>query len=108
MYAAFILTDIVHWLQVHQLACPIKEYLHIKCPGCGLQSSLIALLQGDILLSWQYHPATIPLLLFVLFVVLQLLFRFKKGNVIIVSGYIFISAIIASNYIYRIITQTLT
>ena len=104
----FILGDIIHWLRANQLACPVKQYLHISCPGCGMQRSFIALLEGDAAVSFQYHPATVPLLGFFLFAVLQLILKFEKGNKIIVYSYLFVAAIIVCNYIYRIVYHITT
>lgn len=97
-----------NWLQANQLVCPVKKYLHFDCPGCGLQRSFAALLKGDILMSFLFHPVTIPLLLFFLFSALHLKFKFNSGNKIIVYSYLFIAAIIVSNYIYKIVHHHLT
>ena len=35
--------------------CPIKVFLHIDCPGCGLTRATIALLKGDISKSLHYN-----------------------------------------------------
>lgn len=96
--------NFIKWLEAQQLPCPVKYFLHIDCPGCGLQSSFIQLLKGDILLSIQLHPVTGPLLLFLLFCTLHLRYKFKKGNTIVIYSYIFIALITLSNYIYKIIT----
>ncbi|MBL0358852.1 MAG: DUF2752 domain-containing protein [Chitinophagaceae bacterium] len=90
------------------MVCPVKKYLHFDCPGCGLQRSLAALLRGDLALSITLHPVTIPLLLFFLFAVLHLTFKFSRGSKIIVCSYIFVAAIIVTNYIYKIVHQHLT
>ena|ERR1700761_7426168 len=97
--------SMIHWMEAHALPCPVKSFLHIDCPGCGLQRSFIELLKGNIIKSFQYHPATIPLLLFFLFAIAHLFVRFKKGNQIIVAGYIFIALIVLTNYVYKIIYQ---
>ena len=99
--------NIIHWLETNQLLCPVKNYLHIPCPGCGFQTSFIALLKGDIISSFQYHPVTIPLLLFFLFALLQLIFRFRYGNKIIVYSYLFIAVLLLTNYIYKTILYSL-
>lgn len=99
--------DMLHWLQAHQLACPVKKYLHIDCPGCGMQRSFIALLQGDIVLSVQLHPVTIPLLLFLLYSILHLTIKFKNGNRMIVYGYLFVTILIVTNYIYKIVNNSI-
>lgn len=95
--------NFLHWLETHQLICPVKYFLHVDCPGCGLQRSCAALLKGDLLLSLTLHPATIPLVLFFAYAILHLVFRFKKGNRIIVASYLFLASLILTNYIYKII-----
>ena len=104
---ASIFSDILNWLKMHQLPCPVRYYLHFDCPGCGLQRSTLALLRGDLLASWQLHPATVPLLLFLLFAALHLKYKFPKGNIVGIYGSIFIATIILSNYIYKIISHHL-
>lgn len=95
----------VQWLEAHQLPCPVKYFFNIDCPGCGLQRSFIALLKGNLAASFQLYPATIPILLFVLFIALHLRFKFKKANPIIIYSYIFIALTILGNYIYKITTN---
>lgn len=58
--------NINNWLQNHLLTCPFKYLTGIDCPGCGFQRSVLALLQGDFGKSFALYPATIPLLLAVL------------------------------------------
>jgi len=103
-----LLNDIISWLRANELACPVKKYFHFDCPGCGIQRSMAALLQGEVLTSFKYHPVTIPLLLLFLFGLLQLRFRFRQGNRVIVSGYLFVAGILVTNYIYKIVLHKLT
>lgn len=100
---AAILLNVVDWLETHQLSCPVKYYMHINCPGCGMQRSFTELLKGNIVTSFQLHPVTIPLLLFFLFSALHIFYKFKKGNTIIVYSYIFIALMVFINFIYNII-----
>ena len=83
------------------LPCPIKSIFNYDCPGCGFQRSLIALLQGDINRSLLLYPATIPILLLFLLGIIHLKFNLKKGNAIIQYSYIFISIIIAVNFLFK-------
>jgi len=103
-----IFSAISQWLETHQLPCPVKYYLHIDCPGCGLQSSFIELTRGNFLASFRLHPVTVPLILFVIFSVLHLIYKFRKGNLIVVYSYIFIALIVLINYIFKITCQHLT
>lgn len=43
--------------------CLIYNLFKIPCPGCGLTSSVMSLLHGDILKSLQYNIITIPLII---------------------------------------------
>lgn len=109
----FLLTsfyaEAVLWLEKNLLACPSKKFLHIECPGCGLQRSCIALMKGDIVGSFQLYPAAIPMLLLFCYLLLHLFIRFKSGGKILMILYIFCATIIAVHYIYKIAThQNLT
>lgn len=98
-------TDTVQWLQQHLLTCPSKKYLHIDCPGCGFQRSVIALLKGDIAESVQLYPAAIPVLTLIMFAILHLKFKFTYGAAVIKYLQIFSAAVILGFYIYKIINQ---
>ncbi|MBC7887810.1 MAG: DUF2752 domain-containing protein [Ferruginibacter sp.] len=97
--------DVLQWLKSHQLPCPVKYFLHIDCPGCGLQRSFIELLDGNFPESFRLNPATVPLLLFFIFCALHLIYKFKKGNSVVIYSYIFIASIVLINYMYKIIYQ---
>lgn len=44
------ITDLFHW------QCPLKYITRLDCPGCGLTRSVLALLKGDFVLSYKFHP----------------------------------------------------
>lgn len=69
----------IDWLNEHMVPCVFKKNLGIECPGCGLQRSLIALLQGDILLSIRMNASLIPFIITVLFTIFHISFNFKNG-----------------------------
>ena len=74
----------------------------MECPGCGLQRSLICLLQGDLKNSLTFHPATIPMLALVIFAALHIVFKFNKGARIIIFLQFIVAIITLSFYIYKI------
>ena len=98
-------TEAVLWLERNLLSCPSKKFLHIECPGCGLQRSYIALMKGDVAASFHLYPAAIPMLLLFCYLLLHLFFRFKNGGKILTTLYIFCASIIAVHYIYKIVTH---
>ena len=55
------------WTNRFLLPCPFKHLTGIDCPGCGFQRSVLALLKGNWMESWHYYPATVPILLLVVF-----------------------------------------
>jgi len=97
----------IHWLEHNLLSCPIKQLSGIDCPGCGLQRSLVALIKGDLISSFKFYPATIPILGLFLFTLIHLKFDFKNGAFIIKMLYIGATIIIVINYIYKIFTNQL-
>ncbi|MFY7899727.1 MAG: DUF2752 domain-containing protein [Chitinophagaceae bacterium] len=62
MYQQFI-----HWLIEHQLTCPFKSITRLPCPGCGAQSSFIALLQGKLIESFVLYPPLFPMMAYFIF-----------------------------------------
>jgi hypothetical protein len=93
------------WLEAHLLSCPSKTYLHIECPGCGLQRSVIALLKGDAVTSFRLYPATIPILLLFTFTLMHLRFKFTRGAAAIKYTQAGIAIVIAVFYIYKIVNH---
>jgi hypothetical protein len=98
---------LVDWMERNMLTCPSKKWLHIECPGCGLQRSVIALFRGDLPTSLSLYPATIPLLVMLGFVVLHLRFDFRYGAVVIKYLYIGVTTIILVFYIYKVLNHKL-
>ena len=48
--------------------CPIRHFLHIPCPGCGITRAYLALLSLDWKAAFRYHPLffmVLPILLYV-------------------------------------------
>ena len=45
--------------------CPIRRFLKVRCPGCGMGHATLALLRGDWKTAYRRHPlvfVVIPLL----------------------------------------------
>jgi hypothetical protein len=98
---------LIEWINDHLLTCPSKYFFHLDCPGCGLQRSFIALLEGDIIESLQLYPATTPMLFSLIFTALHLKFDFKHGASVIKGVFIFTAIIIFIFYVYKLLTYQL-
>lgn len=70
-----------------------------------MQSAFIELLKGNFIESLKEYPALIPFILIIIFLILHLIYKFKNGALIIKISFIFTSAIIVINYIYKVITN---
>jgi len=97
----------LEWLGEHLFSCPFKTQFGIDCPGCGLQRSVLALFKGDLIASFKFYPATIPLLFVVLFTIVHLKVDFKFGAQLIKIVFAGVALIILINYIYKIYTHQL-
>lgn len=89
------------------LTCPSKKWLHMECPGCGLQRSIIALFRGDVQASLSLYPATIPLLVLLGFSALHLRFDFRYGAVVIKYLQLGVATIVLVFYIYKVLNHKL-
>jgi hypothetical protein len=92
-------------MEIPLLPCPTKYFFHIDCPGCGLQRSIMALFNGNLMESLSFYPATIPIFALLIYAALHLKFDFRQGAAVIKWGYIGCTAIITVFYIYKIVTH---
>jgi len=95
-------SDVIGWLQNHLLTCPFKKLTGIDCPGCGLQRSVVALLQGNIIKSIEFYPATLPILLIALLGIFEKYIPVNKRKLITKPLYIFTGLLIAGSYIFKL------
>jgi hypothetical protein len=79
----------------------------MDCPGCGLQTSILALLRGEWYHSFAIYPATVPILLMFIYLALHLRLKFKQGDKLLVYAYFFCAGIIFISYIYKIVNTNL-
>jgi len=92
----------ISWLSQKSSTCPIQEHLGVHCPGCGFQSSLIALLKGNLIDSIKIYPALLPILATISLLLVHLKFRFywgKKGVKILFTLSVIL---ILFNYFYKL------
>jgi Protein of unknown function (DUF2752) len=90
------------WLEQHLLTCPIKAWCGCDCPGCGMQRSMLKLLEGDIIGSFSMHPAGMLVVALFIYLPLHLKFKFARGAQVIVVLYSLIFILTIANYIYKL------
>lgn len=84
------------------LECPAKKLTGFDCPGCGLQRSFWALVEGNIGESIALYPPLIPFLITLLMLCVYLKFRKKAFLNILLFFYILSAALVVINYIYKL------
>ena len=94
----------IHWLETHQIPCFYKHYLGIDCPGCGMQTALILLLEGRLLESLMAYPALLPTIFMISYLILHLAYNLKKGAIVLKISFIFTVIIMVLNYITKLLT----
>jgi Protein of unknown function (DUF2752) len=99
--------NIVEWLEGHMLQCPSKYLLHMDCPGCGLQRGILLLMKGNFQESFRIYPAALPILIMFVYLLLHLLFKFKKGPKNLTIIFLICAGIILVHYIYKVINRQL-
>ena len=103
MQTQFTYQQLIHWMQDHLLTCPSSKFLHIECPGRGFQRSVLALLQGHLHASLALYPATIPIMIMIVFTALHLKYNFLHGATCIKYLQVAIAVVILVFYIYKVI-----
>ena len=95
--------NIISWLEEKELPCLFKKYLHVECPGCGFQRSIIALLKGDIAESFLLFPTTFVLLLFFVCFFINNKYEFVNMRKFLNVGIVFLFTFFTLSYLYKII-----
>ena len=94
---------IIDWFEQHQKPCLFKKHVGLDCPGCGMQTSFIELLKGNLFESIKAYPPLIPIIILFTLLVLHVIFKFKNGSSLLKYWFIFTVGITIFSYIYKII-----
>jgi hypothetical protein len=95
-----------NWLQNHLLACPFKKMTGVDCPGCGFQRSVLALIEGNFKNSLYLYPATIPLLVTAIYLLLDAKYHFDKRDFVKKILYYLTGSIIIVSYTLKMTGHT--
>lgn len=77
---SFVILFVVFYFLKFEWLCPFKKYLGIRCPGCGLTRSILALLNFDLISSIKYNILGIPLVIIVIISTVLLIKDFVKNE----------------------------
>ncbi|TXD56590.1 DUF2752 domain-containing protein [Polaribacter sp. IC066] len=89
-------------LEEYMLPCFSKTFFGFDCLGCGLQRSLLLLINGNFIDAFKMYPAIFTLLALFLFILLNFKAKFKQSKKIISSlAYLNVSIMVLS-YLIKI------
>ncbi len=94
--------SVITWLENNMQPCPYKKYFGFDCFGCGMQRSVVALLKGDVVTSFYFYPALLPILFMFLLLVAHLVFKFKHGALLLKYNFFIVIVIVVVNFIYKL------
>ena len=86
----------------YMLPCLNKKFFGVECFGCGLQRSVILLFQGEFIAAFKMYPAIYTLILFVGFLILNLVYKFIYAERIKLILVVLNVVIIVTSYIIKI------
>ncbi len=96
------MNSIVDWIKSHQLQCYIKNNYGVECPGCGIQTAFILLLEGKITESIHAYPALIPMLISIFFIFLNINFKKNWIKKVLTISLISTVVIIIGNFLFKV------
>ena len=86
----------------YMLPCLNKKLFGIECFGCGFQRSLVFVFQGEFIAAFKMYPAIYTLILFALFLVLNLFYKFQYAEKIKLILVVLNVVIIVTSYFIKI------
>ena len=90
-------------IEEYMLPSLSKQFLGFDCPGCGLQRSVVFLLQGDFMAAFKMYPAIYAILLLFGFLLVDRLIRVRHSSKITVFLMLSSLVLILGNYILKFI-----
>ncbi|MDT0540782.1 DUF2752 domain-containing protein [Croceitalea sp. P059] len=85
------------------LPCFSKQLFGIDCPGCGLQRSILLLLNGEFIAAFKMYPAIYPLLALACVILLNKIMGLKYATQMIMGLSISSVALILINFFIKLI-----
>ena len=86
----------------YMLPCLSKQILGIECFGCGLQRSALLVFQGEFIEAFKMYPAIYTLILFALFIGVNVFYNIKYSEKIKITLVVLNILIIVISYILKI------
>ncbi|PQJ23550.1 DUF2752 domain-containing protein [Tenacibaculum sp. SG-28] len=85
------------------LPCLNKKFFGLDCFGCGFQRAIVHLLRGEFTEAFWMYPAVYPMLILLIYTLLNLKFQFNKSQLIIRYLLLLTLFFIVGNFILKYI-----
>ena len=85
------------------LPCLNKQIFGMECYGCGSQRAVLLLLDGEFTAAFRMFPAIYSVLILLIFILINLFYRFKYDFSIKIGLILLNAAIIIINYAIKTI-----
>jgi hypothetical protein len=93
-----MIQSFIHFLEQHLMVCPYRSLTGYDCPGCGMQRSVIELLKGNFIHSFQFYPALLPVFFTLILTGFHLKFKLKNGAAYVKYSFLFTVTIVVISY----------
>ena len=90
-------------LQEYMMPCVTKQVLGFDCPGCGLQRSILHLLNGEFIAAFQIYPAIYTLIPLAFLLIINKFYNFKYADNLIIAFSMASVSLIVINYIFKLL-----
>ena len=90
-------------LEDYMLPCLNKKLFGMECMGCGFQRSISLLIHGEFIAAFKMYPAIFPLIALLVYVLLNLKFKFINAQKTIRILAILSIILIVGNFILKMI-----
>jgi len=90
-------------IEEYMFPCLNKSILGVECTGCGGQRAALLLVQGEFKEAFYMYPAIYGIAGLLIFLFINLLFKFKYDFHVKIVLIIFTALMMAGNYIFKII-----
>lgn len=90
-------------LKDYTLPCINKKLFGFDCLGCGMQRSLLLILQGDFMAAFKMYPAIYSLFILISFIGLNFKFQFNNSQFIIRTLFVINLILVVGNFVLKLI-----
>ena len=88
-------------MEEYMVPCMNKSIFGIDCMGCGMQRSILLLMNGNFIEAFKMFPALYTSILFFIFVVLHFVDKSRNYLKLIIASAIFNSLVLLIAYAYK-------